>query len=615
MLIRIFGYRVGHRVRPHAHSSARIDRNVLPAACTLLAALAGGCIDDDMLLYPAAQGEARLEIAYSRTASTQRLAEADQARILVARSDSLIHESIHDLAPDATETRIEIALDVVGATETLHVLVELRADGVVLARGFQTLTVQRDGMNSTTVTPDAVADDIAVGGSQACVLDLDGAAYCWGSNAAGLGAGIEFGTTRLVPVAGGLRFVAIEAGFQHVCALTAAGQAYCWGDNGRGQLGDGSTTWRFTPVPAAGTLRFVELALGAAQSCGRTETGVVHCWGGNQYGQLGSPGAGAFSTTPVAVSGGHTFDAIDSALWENCGIAGGQILCWGLQWPSADILPSPTLVPAPEPMRTLAVGVVHNCALAESLQAYCWSRASNYPYGATGTGSAAPPATPTAVVGGHTFATIETPTANDITAGHTCAVDVAGELFCWGLNDAGQLGARATDTCVIPLDPPSNVECSHEPMPVAAPSFSAIALGQATCGIANFDEIFCWGDNTHGLLANGDYRNQSTPMRVHPDASLPVLEVIDLPPSPISLPAGQVAVVRADAADQTGSLLRVAYDWSISDTTVISFNEPGSTTPSTGPRAEVRVFGKSVGSAVLRASAAGRSDSVTVVVR
>jgi hypothetical protein len=159
------------------------------------------------------------------------------------------------------------------------------------------------------------------------------------------------------------------------------------------------------------------------------------------------------------------------------------------------------------------------------------------------------------------------------------------------------------------------VECSYEPIRVAAPPFTSIALGEATCGIANFDEIFCWGDNTHGLLANGDYRNQSTPMRVHPDVSVPVLEVIDLPPSPISLPAGQVAVISPTAADQTGSLLLVGFDWSISDTTVISLNEPGSTTPFTGPRSTVRVFAKSVGSAVLRASAGGRSDSVTVVVR
>jgi alpha-tubulin suppressor-like RCC1 family protein len=60
--------------------------------------------------------------------------------------------------------------------------------------------------------------------------------------------GAELCTRIPAPVLGGLTFRSISAGNQHSCGLTIGQVVYCWGLNDQGQLGDGSTQGRSTPV-------------------------------------------------------------------------------------------------------------------------------------------------------------------------------------------------------------------------------------------------------------------------------------------------------------------------------------------------------------------------------
>jgi alpha-tubulin suppressor-like RCC1 family protein len=207
--------------------------------------------------------------------------------------------------------------------------------------GFFTKTFGVD--TAGFVFTDQAFTRIAAGGLHNCGLTTSGTTLCWGANDQGQrGDGttanpfLDTLTTKLTAVSGAFTFDSLTAGYKHTCALSG-GVAHCWGDNSFGQLGDGTTTTRLTPVPVAGGLTFMALSAGFYHTCGITTAGTAHCWGRNTPnsvqesvgGQLGD-GTTTNRSSPTAVTGGLTFQSISAGEVTTCGVTtGGVAYCWG----------------------------------------------------------------------------------------------------------------------------------------------------------------------------------------------------------------------------------------------------------------------------------------------
>jgi alpha-tubulin suppressor-like RCC1 family protein len=171
-----------------------------------------------------------------------------------------------------------------------------------------------------------------VGSATVCV-EIVGKISCWGSNTDGqftLGFPDFFPKKMFAPPNLGPNIASFSIGGSVSCVIRKDRSLWCWGRNDRGQLGDGTTYDRFTPVPiltdvvevtpsadassavhddkdsrnfhggagcsltvyaddsgGEGTRGIYVCKSGNQSMCARRGNGSVYCWGNNQNGELG----------------------------------------------------------------------------------------------------------------------------------------------------------------------------------------------------------------------------------------------------------------------------------------------------------------------------------------
>ena len=144
---------------------------------------------------------------------------------------------------------------------------------------------------------------IAGGANHSIFLLSDGTVKAVGYNLYGqLGDGTTVDKSTPVLVSGITNAVGVACGYNHSIFLLSDGTVKAVGYNLYGQLGDGTTVDKSTPVLVSGITNAVGVAGGWSHSIFLLSDGTVKAVGYNLYGQLGD-GTTVQKTTPVLVSG------------------------------------------------------------------------------------------------------------------------------------------------------------------------------------------------------------------------------------------------------------------------------------------------------------------------
>ncbi len=375
--------------------------------------------------------------------------------------------------------------------------IALQPDGTVWAWGSNNNGQLGDGSTSASPVPVRVAQlpanivAVSAGGNHSMALTSDGNVWTWGRNDFGeLGDGTT--TARRTPVAvpGLTNVAAIEMGSFHAAAIKRDGTVWTWGNNQFGQLGDGTTTDRHSPVQVAGISNASKVALGYYETFVIRADATVLASGYNNQGQLGD-GTQVSRTVPVPIPGLRAlsvaaggFPSISPGVHWSAAIAtDGTLWLWGNPFAGVSRSSSPQQVSGLTGGVEVVAGNVH--VLIRRSDGSVWSMGSN-----TGGQLGAPLATvntPAPVV----------PALSGVTAvaasGMASAAAVTdGSTFTWGSNLDGQLGIAT----VLSRSVPSIIPSLNNVRQIAAGSSHSVAL--KTDGT-----VWAWGSNGFGQLGQG----------------------------------------------------------------------------------------------------------------
>jgi len=184
----------------------------------------------------------------------------------------------------------------------------------------------------------------------------------------------------------------------------------------------------------------------------------------------------------------------------------GPVYCWGsnhggeLGTGNQDVQPFAVIVQGLHDVKKVAAGGDaegfdgHTCAIDGANSLWCWGWNRD---GQLGLGDAQNRPVPT-VVSGITGVV-------DVQPGdsHTCALDDQGAVWCWGAYLAEQLGATESDVTNLP----SRVVTPHDAVEIAIGTWHGCLRTAA-------GQIRCWGQNAYGEVASGDTMSQATPVVV-----------------------------------------------------------------------------------------------------
>jgi alpha-tubulin suppressor-like RCC1 family protein len=352
------------------------------------------------------------------------------------------------------------------------------------------------------------------------LLKTDGNLWAWGANQYGqLGDGTT--ETRYSPVIIGTApdWKQVSTGFDHTMAIKTDGTLWAWGSNFYAQLGDGTQTTRYSPVQIGVDSTWKQVSAGRDHSMAIKSDGTLWAWGDNAWGQLGDSTT-ARRNSPVQIGIATNWKEIVASYGNTLAIkTDSTIWAWGYNGNGQ--LGDGTNITRYSPVQigtdskwSKISGYSHTIAIKTDGTLWAWGW--NY-YGQVGDGTYTNRNTPVKIGTATNW--------KDISAGcgFTFAMKTDSTLWAWGSNSKGQLGDGTTMNKNTPTQVPS------------APNCIQVVTGSSFSLILKSDNQYCGtGMNAQGQLGDGTYTNKLT------------FDCVDFPESLLKSTSGQTSPLDYD---------------------------------------------------------------------
>lgn len=351
----------------------------------------------------------------------------------------------------------------------------------------------------------AVPGRVAAGEGHTVVVASDGTVWAWGSNAYGqLGDGSTTNRNTPVQVIGLTGVVGVACGSGHSLAVRSDGSVWAWGRNDRNQVAGGLTGNQRTPMQVGGLSAVVAVAGADNHSVALKSDGTVWAWG--LYDSLLLGGLLQAPGTPTQVGGLSSIVAVAAGGSHGLAVrSDGTVWAWGSN-SSGELGDGSTANRNPAVQVSglsgavaVAAGGSHSLALKSDGSVWAWG---NNAFGQVGDGSLSHRSTPVIVTGGTGVAAVAAGTSFSL------ALKLDGSGWLWGDNRAGQLGDGTTVSQYVPA--PSNGLSGL----VALDGGFHHGVAMRTDG-----SVVGWGENSEGQLGNGTAVSELKPVAVVPFGS------------------------------------------------------------------------------------------------
>ena len=304
-------------------------------------------------------------------------------------------------------------------------------------------------------------------------------------------------------------FRSIVASARSTYVLDRRGVVKAWGANDRGQLGDGTTTARLTPVALQAIPPMSRLASSGDHACAIASTGELYCWGRNDFGQAGTSSSTNPQRVPTVVPGLSTASVgrgLGAGTKHACArLNDGTISCWGdnssgqlgdgQRAPWRDTAGRVEGLSGLSGVASVSAGALSTCAVTTDGRVRCWGEGSE---GQTGEGTTASSTTPGVV------ASLDNAVSVSVGGAFACALGSDGLVSCWGRNVEGQVGTYTSQTgspSLLPVKVTTGGFIGSE-----VTSVTSVAAGDHhACALDVGGFVYCWGGNDFGQLGNADF--------------------------------------------------------------------------------------------------------------